>query len=259
MTTVIKVGGRLVEEAGDLARLCDRLAATRGPLVVVHGGGVMADKLCHSLGIETGRVEGRRPTGEDVLAVTVMVYAGWLNKCITAALRARGVDACGLSGCDGGVVTARRRVSPTVDWGFVGDVEGVNVTFIEALLARGMTPVISPVTLGDGGELLNSNADGVATAIAAALAAVRPTGLLFCLDRPGVQVDPADPSSPVIPLLTREGIAAARASGSVSDGMLPKLESALRAADAGVDPVRLIHPADLGNPASAGTRIASHE
>jgi acetylglutamate kinase len=253
MTTVVKVGGQLVEDDAALARLRDRLFAMQGPLVVVHGGGVLADRLCHALGVETGRQDGRRPTTAEVLPVVVMAYAGWINKSLTAALRSRGVDACGLSGCDGGLVTATRRPPAAVDWGFVGDVEGVNVSFLEMLLARGSTPVISPITVSRAGELLNTNADGVATAIAIALAAVRPTSLCFCLDRPGVQVADA-PGAPVIPLLTRRDVAEARAAGTITAGMIPKLDNALLAAAAGVCPVRVLHPDGLGDP-TAGTII----
>ncbi|MDR1273174.1 MAG: acetylglutamate kinase [Odoribacteraceae bacterium] len=252
--TVIKIGGRLVEDAASLGRLCDRLASSPTPLVVVHGGGVLADSLARSLGVETRVIDGRRVTDEATLRVTVMAYAGWVNKSIVAALQRRGINACGLSGCDGRVVTSRRRPAGEIDWGHVGDVERVDAGALSRLVERGIVPVLSPITLGDDGELLNTNADSVATAVAAALNEVTPTGLLFCLDQPGVLADAGDPST-LVPLLTRARYEEYRRDGIIRGGMLPKLENAFKALAAGVRPVRLLPPDDPWNGAT-GTTLA---
>ena len=252
--TVIKIGGKLVENPCDLDCLCGRLVALSPPLVVVHGGGVLADELCSALSIPRHVVDGRRVTDMATLRVTVMAYAGWLNKSIVAALQRQGVNACGLSGCDERLVTAcRRPATQGIDWGHVGDVSRVDASALARLIDRGITPVISPITLGDDGQLLNSNADAVAGAIASALGKRYTVDLLLCLDKKGVLVDPSDPSS-FLPYLTRADREALEQQGIISAGMIPKLEYAFNALDAGARSARLLHPDDLDNE-FAGTRL----
>ncbi|MDR0544739.1 MAG: acetylglutamate kinase [Odoribacteraceae bacterium] len=250
---VIKVGGRLVEDAASLDLLGARLAAFPGLFIVVHGGGVLADELCRSLSIPRKVIDGRRVTDEAALRVTVMAYAGWVNKSIVAALQRAGINACGLSGCDERLVVSVRRPVGEIDWGRVGDVEQVNALAIARFVRRGVAPVISPITLGADGQLLNTNADSVAAAVAGALVNLYAVDLLFCVDAGGVLADPADPAS-VLPSLTRSDREELVRRGVVSDGMIPKLDNAFRALDAGIRSARLLHPAHLADPL-AGTRV----
>ncbi|MDR2414520.1 MAG: acetylglutamate kinase [Odoribacteraceae bacterium] len=251
--TVIKVGGTFAENEEKLDRLAARLAAFPGMIVVVHGGGVLADKLCDALAIPREKIDGRRVTDDETLRVTVMAYAGWVNKSIVAALQRAGVNACGLSGCDERLVVSARRPAGTIDWGRVGDVERVNAHAIARFVNRGVAPVISPITLGAGGELLNTNADSVAGAVAGALVNLYTVDLIFCVDAGGVLADPADPAS-ILPALTRRDREALDREKAISAGMIPKLDNAFRALDAGARSVRLVHPDDLGNE-ERGTKI----
>jgi len=166
---VIKIGGALIEDAGLLNRLCRKFASMTSPFVIVHGGGTFAGQLAERLGIPRKMIDGRRVTDRETLEVTVMVYAGWINKTLVARLQALGVNACGLSGCDLNLVKADRREGQSIDWGYVGDVRLVRMGGLELLLQAGVVPVISPITHDGKGVLLNSNADGIAAAVAEAI------------------------------------------------------------------------------------------
>ena len=163
---VIKIGGALIEDAGLLSRLCRKFASMTSPFVIVHGGGTFAGQLAERLGIPRKMIDGRRVTDRETLEVTVMVYAGWVNKTLVARLQALGVNACGLSGCDLNLVQADRREGQSIDWGYVGDVRLVRMGTLELLLQARVVPVISPITHDGKGVLLNSNADGIAAAVA---------------------------------------------------------------------------------------------
>ena len=152
---VIKIGGALIEDAGLLSRLCWKFASMTSPFVIVHGGGTFAGQLAERLGIPRKMIDGRRVTDRETLEVTVMVYAGWVNKTLVARLQALGVNACGLSGCDLNLVQADRREGQSIDWGYVGDVRLVRMGTLELLLQARVVPVISPITHDGKGVLLN--------------------------------------------------------------------------------------------------------
>ena len=156
---VIKIGGKLIENSTILASLCDHLSTLGEAFVLVHGGGVMGSHLAEQLGVEVKMHEGRRITDAATLDIAVMAYAGLANKRVVAALQARGVNACGLSGCDMAVVKSHRRPVKDIDWGFVGDVDEVNADVLALLLDNGAIPVVSPITFSAAGDLLNTNAD----------------------------------------------------------------------------------------------------
>jgi acetylglutamate kinase len=193
----------------------------------------MASDLSRRLGMAPKMVEGRRITDADTLEVVAMVYAGLLNKRLVAALQALGVNALGLSGADGNAVLARKRQHPTIDFGFVGDVETVNVGLFEGLMQGGLVPVCCAITHDGQGNLLNTNADTIASRLATAMAARVPVSLRYAFDRPGVLADPTRDDS-VIARIDRESYQAYRLDGSISDGMIPKLDNAFAALDAGV-------------------------
>lgn len=240
MVKVYKIGGNVVDNPEALAAFLDEFARIPGPKVLIHGGGKEATRLCKRLEIPTTMIDGRRVTDADTLEVVTMVYAGLINKRITAALQARDCDAIGFSGPDAGCVRATKRPAEPVDYGFVGDIstEGVDAVKILSFIDAGLTPVFCAITHDGSGNLLNCNADSVAGAVAMGLARVAPTVLIYCFEKDGVLRDIDDPSS-VVPRISHETFDALRADGTVSGGMIPKVENALRALDAGVTSVTI--------------------
>lgn len=237
MITVVKIGGNVVDNEQALRDFCHDFAKLDGPKVLIHGGGVMASRMLGELGIESRMVEGRRVTDAESLRVVTMVYAGWCNKHITALLQSEGCNAIGMSGCDGNVIRASRRAPRTLsdgqtklDYGFVGDVkkESVNAPLLELLCSRGLVPVLCAINHDGSGQLLNTNADTVASAVSSALSAK----LYYCFEKNGVLYDKFDDAS-VIPLIDRKKFEELKAEGVIADGMLPKIENAFKALDEG--------------------------
>ena len=247
---VIKIGGKLIENSEVLARLCAGLSSLGEPFVLVHGGGVMGSQLATKLGVEVKMHEGRRITDEATLDIAVMAYAGLANKRVVAALQARGVNACGLSGCDMAVVKSHRRPVKDIDWGLVGDVDSVDADVRAMLLGAGVIPVVSPITFSPDGELLNTNADSVASAVAMGLADRYDVELVFTLDKAGVLLDVNDESS-LIETITPVLYAQLRADEKIHSGMIPKIDNAYKTIESGVDSVRITSPYDL----SGGTLV----
>ncbi len=258
MISVYKVGGNVVDDPVALDRFCHQFAVVEGPKVLVHGGGVRASQVQQALGQEPVKIEGRRVTDAATLEVVTMVYAGWCNKDIVARLQALGCDAIGLSGCDGGVVTARRRPPKTlsdgvtkVDFGFVGDVTAASVRngLLLQLLDAGLVPVLSAINHDGAGQLLNTNADTMAAAISVALGAK----LIYCFEKNGVLCDRNDDDS-VIPVLDPQTYVRLKAEGRVAEGMIPKLDNAFGALQDGAAGV-VIRSADLSAPGGTELKI----
>lgn len=243
--SVIKIGGNVVDNPEALDAFLDDFIAMPNDKILVHGGGAMASQTLRRLGIEPRMVEGRRITDEQTLKVAVSVYAGWLNKTIVAKLQARRCNALGLSGADGDIIEADIRPKEPIDFGFVGDVRSVDIKFLDMLLEQGITPVLCAVTHDRKGTLLNTNADTIASRVARAMAAIRQVSLTFCFEKNGVLADPEDENS-VIPNIDRASFAEMKASGAVSAGMIPKLDNAFAAIDAGVKRVIIKNSANLG-------------
>lgn len=254
---VIKIGGALLENEERLEQVCRKLAKVVPPFVIVHGGGVFAGQLAERLGVPSRMIDGRRVTDDEMLRVTVMAYAGWVNKILVARLQSLGVNACGLSGCDMNMVIAKKREQEGVEWGHVGDVTKVNGDMLKMLFENNIIPVLSPITCDGQGALLNSNADGIATAVAKELGCLGEVELIYCFDKRGVLLDVNDECS-VIPRLTPTLYDKLRHEGRIYSGMIPKLESSFKAIQSGVQSVRLVYPDDLDNP-GAGTRITGEE
>lgn len=241
MIKVIKIGGKLIESTAVLDGLCNNLKNYYPDCILVHGGGLLAGQLAGRLGIETRMHEGRRITDKDTLDIAVMAYAGLANKKVVACLQSKGVNACGLSGCDMGIIVSHKREVKEMDWGYVGDIDTVNAGLLADLLKKGIMPVISPITCSREGELLNTNADSVAAAVAQAISQYYETELVFCFDKPGVLTDINDATS-VIPVIDRNIFAGCQAKGSIHSGMIPKLENAFKTIESGVKCVRLTSP-----------------
>lgn len=248
---VIKIGGKLVEDTKILGCLCKKLSAYYPDCVLIHGGGSMAAQLSLKLGVEVKMHEGRRITDAATLEIAVMAYAGMANKKIVACLQACGVNACGLSGCDMDVIRSDKRKKGDMDWGYVGDIREVNTGALVYLLKAKVMPVISPITYDKTGQLLNTNADSVASAVACSLSRQYATELVFCFDKPGVMTDLEDENT-VIPFMNRDLYEEYLQKGLIHSGMVPKLENAFRTLASGIKSVRLTHPQNL----EGGTLIA---
>ena len=269
MLKIVKIGGNIVDNPEKLDRFLVDFAALEGDKILVHGGGKVATTICRSLDIETVMIKGRRVTDEQTLKVVTMVYAGLINKTIVGKLQHAGCDAVGLCGADGQLIRSVRRAPQPVDYGFVGDPVAVNTVLADRLLSAGFTLVAAPITFDpDRGELLNTNADTVASALAVAMAggdpgnaapcgvraAEREVELIYCFEKKGVLRNVDDENS-VIPRIDREEYARLQAEGVVADGMLPKLDNAFRAIENGVARVVICSAESISEQGYGGTML----
>ena len=235
--TIVKVGGAVVEDELQLSQLLKDFSAIEGRKVLVHGGGRKATKMAERLGIETKMVEGRRITDADMLEVVTMVYGGLVNKNLVARLQANGVNALGLTGADANAIRSHKRpLKNGVDYGFVGDVDQADGEMLGRLIEAGITPVMAPLTHDGEGHILNTNADTIASETAKALANLYDVTLIFSFEKKGVLRNPDDDDS-VIATINHADFERYKADGTISGGMLPKIENALNAVDAGVSKV----------------------
>lgn len=251
--TIIKVGGKIVENSESLNSLLKDFAAVEGKKLLVHGGGRSATQMAARLGVETKMVEGRRITDEAMLEVVTMVYGGLVNKRIVAGLQALGIDAVGLTGADMNIVLSDKRKVSAVDYGWVGDVKRVNAEAVATLIESGCCPVVAPLTHDGCGHMLNTNADTMAGEMAKAMAAYYDVTLMFCFEKPGVLADENDDSS-LIPTITPAVLDDLKRRGVVSGGMIPKLDNAIACVSAGVESVVITQADRIADP-YAGTKI----
>ncbi len=243
--TLIKVGGKIVEEPDTLAALLERFSKIEGNKVLVHGGGRSATALATQLGIESKMVNGRRITDADMLRVVTMVYGGLVNKTIVAKLQALNINALGLTGADMNYMQSDKRPVKEVDYGFVGDVKKVDADLLSDLIKKGVVPVLAPLTHDKKGNLLNTNADTIAGEAAKALAKHFDVTLVYCFEKKGVLMDANDDDS-VIPEITKELFVKYVEQEIIQGGMIPKLENAFAAIDAGVKEVIITEAGQLG-------------
>ena len=242
--TVVKVGGAVVEDESQLTRLLQDFSNISGNKVLVHGGGRKATKTASLLGIESKMVGGRRITDADMLEVVTMVYGGLVNKNLVARLQAHGVNALGLTGADMNVIKSHKRpLRDGIDFGFVGDVDKVDGEMLATLISKGITPVMAPLTHDGQGNMLNTNADTIASETAKALAPYYDVTLVFSFEKKGVLANSDDDS--VIPVITKDDFLRYKADGTISGGMIPKLENALAAIEAGVNSVVITNASDI--------------
>ena len=250
--TVIKVGGKIVEESNSLGDLLNRFANIEGHKVLIHGGGRSATRMAERLGIESRMVNGRRITDEETLQVVTMVYGGLVNKNIVAQLQARGINALGLTGADCNIIKAHKRPVTDIDYGFVGDVDSVNAEMLARLIGQGIIPVIAPLTHDGKGSMLNTNADTMAAETAKALSVFFDVTLTYCFELPGVMRNPEDNDS-LIPCITRATYRELLAEGTISGGMIPKIDNAFNAIENGVSEVVITKADSIDG--SQGTHI----
>lgn len=250
--TIIKVGGKVVEEPESLNALLDQFKKISGNKILVHGGGRTATEIANRLGIETKMVEGRRITDSDMLDVVIMVYGGLVNKKIVAGLQARDMNAIGLTGADLNLIKAHKRPVKDIDYGFVGDVDDVDPEELCLLINENVIPVIAPLTHDGKGQLLNTNADTIAAELATELSNFYKVYLFYCFEKKGVLVDPNDESS-VIYDLDIKLFNQYKADGIIRDGMVPKLENGFRAKMKGVQEILITNPENIST--GRGTRL----
>jgi acetylglutamate kinase len=241
---IIKIGGNIIDDEIKLLSFLKEFAAVKGHKILVHGGGKMATRVAESMGISQQMIEGRRITDAETLKVVTMVYAGYINKNITAQLQAAGCNAIGLSGADGNVIKAHKRIHPVTDYGFAGDVDEVNAGLIRQLLEQAISIVFCPVTHDANGLLLNTNADTIAQEVAKAMSAFYEVSLIYCFEKPGVLMDAEDDGS-VIDKIDLESFVAMKGKNIISEGMVPKLQNAFTALEAGVQHIRIGHADQL--------------
>ena len=242
--TVVKVGGAVVEDSSRLSELLDNFCKIEGRKLLVHGGGRSATKIAAALGIDSRMVNGRRITDAEMLRVVTMVYGGLVNKNIVAQLQTRGGNALGLTGADMDVVRSHKREVKDVDYGFVGDVDTVDGSRLADLIESGVVPVMALLTHDGKGNILNTNADTIASETAKALSAYYDVTLVYAFEKAGVLADSDDEGS-VIRCLDKEKFEKYVADGTIAGGMLPKLENAFAAIKAGVKRVAITKDTDL--------------
>ena len=247
---IIKVGGAVVEDEKSLSGLLMSFSCLHGKKILVHGGGKIATEMAGKLGVETQMIDGRRITSAEMLKVVTMVYGGLVNKNIVARLQALGVNALGLTGADMNVIMSVKRPVELVNFGYVGDVKYVNTRALVSLLEAGAVPVLAPLTHDKEGSMLNTNADTIASSVARALAEKYSVTLTFCSSIPGVLKDLSDSSS-LIKTVAKKDFEPMVADGTISEGMIPKLQNAFDAINDGVYKVVITSPSDL----AGGTTI----
>ncbi|HVU97558.1 MAG TPA: acetylglutamate kinase [Puia sp.] len=257
--SIIKIGGNIIDDEAKLLAFLDAFAAAPGKKILVHGGGKLATKVAEGLGIRQQLVDGRRITDAETLRVVTMVYAGTINKNIVAQLQARGCAAIGLTGADGNAILSHKRVHPTVDYGFVGDVDQVNTPLLTSLLLQDKTIVFAPITHDGKGQLLNTNADTIAQELARALSTSFEVSLVYSFEKAGVLMDTENDAS-VIGLLRPAEYEDLKARKVIFAGMIPKLDNAFAALRSGVGRVIIGRAEELSLLLSgkAGTTI-QHE
>ena len=250
---IIKVGGKIVEDAPSLKKLLTDFSQLKGHKVLVHGGGRSATAIAAQLGVESKMVDGRRVTDAEMLKVVTMVYAGLVNKQIVANLQELDINALGLTGADLNYMRSEKRPVKKIDYGFVGDVKEVDAAILADLIAKNVVPVLAPLTHDKNGNMLNTNADTIASEAAKALSEFFDVSLIYCFEKKGVLKDESDDES-VIPLLTPVLFQEYMEKGIIQGGMIPKLENAFEALRAGVKRV-VITQADAIIKADSGTAI----
>lgn len=236
--TVVKIGGKIIDDEARLKAFLADFAALRGAKILVHGGGKLATQLAEQLGIPQQMVEGRRITNSETLRIATMVYGGLINKQIVAQLQAFGCASLGVCGADGDLLRAHKRQHATIDYGWVGDVDSVNIALLDRWIGQGLTPVVAPITHDGAGQLLNTNADTIAQEIAQALSPAFAVQLIFGFEKSGVLLDVLDEESRLSTLHFAQ-YQQLKSEQVITAGMIPKLDNAFAALKRGVRQVRI--------------------
>ena len=258
---VIKIGGKVLDNESLYQEFLESFVSIQGLKLLVHGGGKTASEMEERLGLPTKMIDGRRITSDESLEVMVMVYGGLVNKSLTAALQAKDCNAIGITGSDGNIIQASRRPAGMIDFGNVGDVTHVNLASIEALLDAGFIPVIGALTHDGQGNLLNTNADTIAAAIATTASAKYRVSLVYCFEKQGILSDPENENT-LMKHIPRTGYNNLKKNGSLHNGIIPKIENSFYSIENGVAEVVVCNPSNLGKITKStfsGTRITGNE
>lgn len=236
--TIVKIGGNIIDDEQKLSSFLKAFSEISGDKILIHGGGKLATGIAEAMGIQQQMVDGRRITNAETLKIVTMVYAGYINKNIVAQLQGFSCNAIGLSGADGNIILAHKRIGGDTDYGFAGDVDAVNAELLQSLLSQHLTIVLSPITHDKKGQLLNTNADTIAQEIAKALSAVYKVNLVYAFEKQGVMLDVADDTS-TIPVLRPDYYEQLKREQKIFAGMIPKLDNAFAALQSGVHKVMI--------------------
>jgi acetylglutamate kinase len=252
--SIIKIGGNIIDDAAELSQFLNDFSKIEGNKILVHGGGKSATKMAKSIGLVPQMIDGRRITDQPMLDVVVMIYAGEINKNIVAQLQANDTNAIGFSGADGNLIQSTKRNHPTIDYGFVGDVQEVNTPLLQTLINSGIVPVFCAITHDKKGQLLNTNADTIASELAIAASKVFEVTLSYCFEKSGVLTDVEDENS-VIEKINSELYAKLKGEGAIHSGMIPKLDNCFKSLSQGVDKIKIGHHRMLKNDKAICTSI----
>jgi acetylglutamate kinase len=234
--TIVKIGGNIIDDDRKLAVFLKEFSSVPGRKILVHGGGKLATKVAEEMNVPQQMVDGRRITDEATLKIVTMVYAGYVNKNIVAQLQSSGTNAMGICGADANAIKAHKRTDANLDYGLVGDIDGVNVPLLENLLGQNITLVVAPITHDGSGQLLNTNADTIAQELAKALSKSHSVSLIYSFEKAGVLRDANDDES-VINEIVPDTYVTLKNTGAVFAGMIPKLDNAFVALNSGVKKV----------------------
>lgn len=252
--TLIKIGGNIIDNPSELEQFLSDFSKIEGLKVLVHGGGKSATKMAQSVGLVPQMVDGRRITDAPMLDIAVMIYAGQINKNIVAQLQANNTNAVGFTGADGNLILSEKRNHPTIDYGFVGDVKNINTDLLQKLLSLEITPVFCAITHDKKGQLLNTNADTIASELSIALSEVFEVTLNYCFEKPGVLYDSEDDSS-VIAAMDTVLYSKLKEEGAIHSGMIPKLDNCFNSLSKGVQKIKIGHHRMLQNSDAVCTTI----
>lgn len=238
---IFKIGGGIIDDKNKLNEFLKALSLVDGKKILIHGGGKIATTMADSLGLKTEMIDGRRITNDQMIDVVTMTYGGLINKQIVSLLQAYDQNAIGLTGADGNLILSKKRPEKNgIDYGWVGDPEKVNVEFLLQLIKSNLLPVIAPLTHDGKGKILNMNADTIASTIAITLSAHFECELNYCFEFKGVMQDISNPDS-LIKEITKKNYLQYKEEGIISQGMIPKLDNAFEAINAGVTSVLIMH------------------
>lgn len=233
---IIKIGGNIIDDENRLTSFLQQFAALKGNKILIHGGGKLATKLAEQMGIQQQMVDGRRITDGETLKIVTMVYAGYINKNIVAKLQSLGENAIGLTGADANLIMAHQRKHASIDYGFVGDIDAVSSATITHMLQQNLSLVVAPITHDGKGQLFNTNADTIAQELAKAMSHAYETTLIYSFEKKGVLKDINDENN-VIPVIDTDLYRQLKESNIIFAGMIPKLDNAFAAVNAGVKKV----------------------
>lgn len=234
--TIVKVGGGILNENKVFKKFLKNYSQIKGFKLLVHGGGIIASQYMIRLGIPVKMINGRRITDSNALNVAVMTYAGLINKSIVSVLQGYNCNALGLCGADANIITSKIRENNDIDFGLVGDIVNIETNFIQLLLELKISPIICSLTHNGSGQLLNTNADSIASEISIKLSKYFKVTLKYCFDKTGILIDPIDELS-IKKTINKFDYQQLNEKNIITDGMIPKIDNCFHALENGVNDI----------------------